>query len=1007
MDERDIKYNAFISYRHTELDIYVAENLHKLLESFKVPRIADKKLKEKGKQKINRVFRDKDELPISCDLNDPIMTALKSSEFLIVICSPRVKESLWVQREIEAFAKFHGHDRILAVLVEGEPKDAFPEVLCTVEKEIQCEDGTVKTIKQEIEPLAADVRGKNKKAIYKKLKAELIRLAAPILGCSYDDLKQRHKEQKLRNIMAVSFVCSIVFLLFGSYSAIQALRIQKQSVEISEKAEIIKKENNKNMEMLSKALANEALGLLAEGDRMGAILLALEALPKNLEQMERPLVAKGQYALTEALQVYANQNEFLPDRLLEHTAYVEHAKLSPEGTTITSVDELGYIYIWNADNGSLMNKSEETYEIDASNSIYYIDENSIILGGYKGVYCIDITSMKILWKMDDISVNSMKLSDDSSLAAIGDGSRIVVVNTKSGDMIYHKSQGESLGGIYSFSPNNHYLAYPTTNILSEEAGGIEVVDLKTKHIVMEVSTVYPWFKSLLISDDGVLYAACADKEFTSKLGLYGNNRLYAFSPSGEEIWKLDTSFPISNTLSSFEENKDIVLFSALDRIILVSKEDGSIIREIAYTSNITNYYNIEASNILVVSLNDGSVVVTSIIDTEDYSKCYLKTNLSAKNIYHNRDRMVVFPYYSNNLYLYKNTLAEDAELMVNLEKKCYKASYDKDESKLAMISYMSNVLSLYDCKNKKQIGDIRIDGDKILNYWFVDNDTKLIIMGEKTVYLYDCKSLSKLSEVKLDFINAAIIKNDNSKIYISTYGKVMVYNSNTLQLEKEYETDTSLSQMSFYNNEKFIVGYTMLGEGAILDLEADNWIQCKWNSKLLAGSNNSDEYVIVNKDKQEVQLYRGKSKSPQKVINENVNLIKYIGFSPKDDYLFLTFTNKLTKIYKTEDLTLEKTLREQENYINQWIQIGDINIFTDDNISSEGYSYFCNKKLEKVAKLPNMLTMTANAKTVIIGGYGTVYNIPVYQLDILLEKAKEHLNGRELTKEERELYFID
>lgn len=52
MSRKEFKYDAFISYRHAELDSFVAELLHKQLESFKVPRLADKEIKETGKQKI-------------------------------------------------------------------------------------------------------------------------------------------------------------------------------------------------------------------------------------------------------------------------------------------------------------------------------------------------------------------------------------------------------------------------------------------------------------------------------------------------------------------------------------------------------------------------------------------------------------------------------------------------------------------------------------------------------------------------------------------------------------------------------------------------------------------------------------------------------------------------------------------------------------------------------------------------------------------------------------------
>ena len=38
----------------------------------------------------------------------------------------------------------------------------------------------------------------NKLEINKKFKTEIIRLIAPLLGCTYDDLKQRHKERQVK-----------------------------------------------------------------------------------------------------------------------------------------------------------------------------------------------------------------------------------------------------------------------------------------------------------------------------------------------------------------------------------------------------------------------------------------------------------------------------------------------------------------------------------------------------------------------------------------------------------------------------------------------------------------------------------------------------------------------------------------------------------------------------------------------------------------------------------------
>ena len=64
-------YTAFISYRHKPLDMAVAEKLHQVIEGYRIPRALAGERK-----KLGLVFRDKEELPVSGDLNKDICEAL-------------------------------------------------------------------------------------------------------------------------------------------------------------------------------------------------------------------------------------------------------------------------------------------------------------------------------------------------------------------------------------------------------------------------------------------------------------------------------------------------------------------------------------------------------------------------------------------------------------------------------------------------------------------------------------------------------------------------------------------------------------------------------------------------------------------------------------------------------------------------------------------------------------------------------------------------------------------
>ena len=113
-----VRYACFISYRHVPHDRHWAMRLMQRLEAFRTP----KSLQKQGyPDRLGIMFRDEDEIPASTDLTDQIQQALRHSELLVVICSPDTPQSLWVRREIELFQKLGKGDKVIPVLIAGEP----------------------------------------------------------------------------------------------------------------------------------------------------------------------------------------------------------------------------------------------------------------------------------------------------------------------------------------------------------------------------------------------------------------------------------------------------------------------------------------------------------------------------------------------------------------------------------------------------------------------------------------------------------------------------------------------------------------------------------------------------------------------------------------------------------------------------------------------------------------------------------------------------------------------
>lgn len=190
-DIGEYRYDAFISYRHAPLDKAVAVRLQTLLENSRL---------WKRREPI-RIFRDQSELLTSNDLGHDIQEALLRSRYLIVVCSEQTKDSLWCMEEIRSFKEAHQGStaNILTLLVSGEPDKVFPEALLSEERPVELPTGEIEFQKEKVEPLSADVRAQSMRKSLRKLKVEALRIAAPILGCGFDDLYQRRQRRKRRN----------------------------------------------------------------------------------------------------------------------------------------------------------------------------------------------------------------------------------------------------------------------------------------------------------------------------------------------------------------------------------------------------------------------------------------------------------------------------------------------------------------------------------------------------------------------------------------------------------------------------------------------------------------------------------------------------------------------------------------------------------------------------------------------------------------------------------------
>jgi WD40 repeat protein len=221
-DVQTYRYEAFISYRHVPLDRKWAIWLHRSLEGFRTPKRLARNRRLPAA--LGRVFRDEEELAASADLSAAIEEALRHSRWLIVVCSRSTPGSKWVNEEIHRFRQLGRSARIRALLVDGEPEQAFPpalyEIASATPVETTDEDFRPSDGHERKEPLAADVRKREDESARATRRLALLRLVAPMLACKFDDLRQRDNERALQRTRRVLTAALAALALIAGLAAV-------------------------------------------------------------------------------------------------------------------------------------------------------------------------------------------------------------------------------------------------------------------------------------------------------------------------------------------------------------------------------------------------------------------------------------------------------------------------------------------------------------------------------------------------------------------------------------------------------------------------------------------------------------------------------------------------------------------------------------------------------------------------------------------------------------------
>lgn len=604
------EYFAFISYQRQDEDW--AKWLADQLEHYHLPLIRNGR--DVLPKDLRPIFRDIDELSAG-NLPQQIHQALENSKNLIVVCSPNSAKSPWVNKEVETFIEMGKLDYIFPFIIDG--------VAFSKNKDEECLPKALLNLSEDKERLGANVR---------EFKDGPQRLCkdCPLPKNNREDKKQGNISDKGPNAAVVKIVAGMLGLNFDTLWQ----RYEKEKVEEERR---IKEQRDKLLIAQSRFIAEKANALVDGGDSSTASLLALEVLPKDLENPERPYTVEAEVALRKALAsefsickghksfvksvCYSPHNNYImsaseDDNIIiwdarlgrpisqQNSIFGKYAQFSPDEQQIASVDSYGKAYIWDFKTFSKLTEFPGFSFIS-----YSPDGQFVVTGGEKS--CVNIWSVsgKLFKSLEGHSdrVNHAVFSPNNLWIASASFDKTIRIWEFETGQLMHILKGHSdIIWHVAFSPDNKFLAS------AADDKKIMVWDCKSWEIVATFEEHYGRVNSIAFSPDGSkLISVSSDgraiiwdmveKQMISNLNgdkwkadefafptLDERKSIYdvSYSPNGKSvvtahqdetirIWNL-SCYNIINTLKGHKSSVNYLSFSPDDNYIASASADLNI-----------------------------------------------------------------------------------------------------------------------------------------------------------------------------------------------------------------------------------------------------------------------------------------------------------------------------------------------------------------------------------------------------------------------------------------------
>lgn len=763
--EHKKEYYAFISYKRE--DEKWAKWLQNKLEHYKFP--TNLNGRTDLPKNIRPTFRDVTDLTPGL-LAEEIDKALRSSEWLIVICSPRSAKSPWVCKEAQTFIDLGRADHIIPFVIEGNPFSKDSSTECYPEALLDLTDGK--------ELLAANINEMGRDAAAIKVVARMFNLRFDTLWQRFERERQTHR----RWIVGILSLC-----ILAALAIICIIGYQYREILISQ----------------SRAVAYRAIEQADQGDSYLAQRLLIEVLPNHKQLLSRPYTYEAEKALRYVSEIISAN--FASD----YIAYPHAVKFSPDGNYIMCISEVNTIVI--LDYKTLkevrtITELEDIYISDVSfspNGQYIVsgsDDNAVRIWDINSGLCV-----KTMYGHES-DITSVSFSQDgNSIISSSYDNTIRIWDVNSGDAINVLVGHESVVTCASLSPDGKFI------VSSAWDGTIRIWDIRSGETI----------RIFTIPHDIVSYATFSPD---------GKSVAFAAQDCIVKIWDIDSN-EVHTMLSSHLDHINYISFSKSGKYLASASSDNTVkiwdVRERICINTIGGF--LREVNSVEFSPDDQFIVSASadrisLRNFKDSVHCIIlkgHTQDIISTSFSRDENRLVSSSKDNTIRVWNISTGENIRIIDCFRDKVCDVSFSPD-AKLIASAHVDNIIRIWDVRGDNSSLELIGHTGLIDCVQFTSNGKYIVSAShDNTIRFWDINSgkCTKIIEDQYQF--------RSSKVTVSADGKYIAYGRGDSGITL-FNTCDELSIELYYHHDN-VTSVCFSPDGKYLVSGSTDECLCIWN----------------------------------------------------------------------------------------------------------------------------------------------------------------------------------